>query len=184
MAKVKQRASCLPGKSPGHRVGDAAAWPHPHDCREALAPPGSRGSPGHGSGAGRGATCPVQPGRGLSSPRVKASEEGLGHLCGRFCVGRPVRSHRVQWQEGRRSPCLRPSTWEQGRVPGSCCSTARHAATSSSVSDTSPQIHHTLAFWLLTNPLPVFDAHLRGSAVTLSPLDVCCPSGPQRCSHV
>lgn len=49
-----------------------------------------------------------------------------------------------------------------GRVPHSCCGTACCAAASCSVSHASPQLHPALAFWLLINPLPVFDADLRG----------------------
>lgn len=49
-----------------------------------------------------------------------------------------------------------------------------------SVSHMSLQLHHTLAFWLLIN-LSVFGSE--GSAVSLSPLDLCCSPGPQGSSQ-
>lgn len=160
MAKVKQRASCLQGKSPSCCVGGVGA--QPHDCWEVGALLDSCGSQGHCSDGVLGAHV-------LHSLACPTSCHPYELKAARFwgtCAEPLCRKHLTA---GRGSPYPCPSTQEWGWVPGLRCSTAHHAVTSCSVSHASLAPSH-FGFLASNNPLPGFDAHLQGlSSDTVCP---------------
>lgn len=144
-------------------MGDVAVEPHPHDCQEDGA---LLGSQRHGRDASREA-------RILHSPACCRPHQLMFLTIWSACAGSQPWD---RWQEGRGSSRLRPASCEPVSRRGAACRAAAARC-----------VEHPLRSNALGGSSAIPDGYLtlssEGSAVTPSPLDVCCCSGPQRSSQ-